>query len=81
LIESLDQPEHDGADDIPELEDDGPPVSQLGDLWLLGPHRLLCGDARVGASYERLMAGSSARMVFTDPPYNVQINGHVCGSA
>ena len=48
LIETLDQPEHDSADDIPELEDDGPPVSQLGDLWLLGPHRLLCADARGG---------------------------------
>ena len=80
LIETLDQPEHDGADDIPELEDEGPPVSRLGDLWLVGPHRLLCADARVGASYERRMAGRSARMVFTDPPYNVQINGHVCGS-
>jgi DNA modification methylase len=80
MIETLEQLEPDAADDIPELEDDRPPVSRVGDLWLVGPHRLLCADARVGASYETLMAGRPARMVFTDPPYNVQINGHVCGS-
>jgi DNA modification methylase len=80
IIEGLEQLGPDAADDVPELEDDGPLVSQIGDLWLLGPHRLLCADARAGASYETLMAGRSARMVFTDPPYNVPVNGHVCGS-
>lgn len=60
-------------------EDDGPPVSQLGDLWLLGEHKILCGDATKAESYEQLMAGERARMVFTDPPYNVPIDGHVCG--
>ena len=50
-----------------------------GDLWVLGPHRLICGDSCDGAVVERLMAGSAARMIFTDPPYNVPIDGHVGG--
>jgi len=57
----------------------GPAVSQTGDLWLLGAHRLLCGDARDQAAYDQLLAGAKAELVFTDPPYNVAIDGHVCG--
>jgi DNA modification methylase len=47
------------------------PVSRPGDLWTLGAHRLLCGDATILADVERLMDGQLADMVFTDPPYNV----------
>ncbi len=79
MIESLDTAEADEADRFPEPEDDRPAVSRIGDLWLLGRHRLLCADAQDNASYERLMAGELARMVFTDPPYNVPIGGHVSG--
>lgn len=50
-----------------------------GDLWALGSHRLICGDSCDGTVVERLMAGSPARMIFTDPPYNVPIDGHVGG--
>lgn len=50
-----------------------------GDLWKLGSHRLLCGDAREPTDFERLMQGDKARMVFSDPPYNVRIDGHVGG--
>jgi len=56
-----------------------PAVSRPGDLWLLGGHRLLCGDATETGSYVRLLEGRQAQMVFTDPPYNVPIDGHVCG--
>jgi len=56
-----------------------PAVSQTGDLWLLGSHHLLCGDARDQAAYDQLLAGAKAEFVFTDPPYNVAIDGHVCG--
>jgi DNA modification methylase len=55
-------------------------VTRLGDLWLLGPHRLLCADAREPASYSKLMAGDRVRVMFADPPYNVKIDGHVCGT-
>ena len=54
-------------------------VSRLGDLWHLGDHRLLCGDACDPASYADLLADERARVVFTDPPYNVPIDGHVGG--
>ena len=54
-------------------------VSRLGDLWHLGDHRLLCGDACDAASYTELLADERARVVFTDPPYNVPIDGHVGG--
>lgn len=55
------------------------PVSKPGDLWCLGHHRLLCADATKTKSYSLLMGDDKAQMVFTDPPYNVPINGHVCG--
>ena len=67
------------AEIVPELERDRAPVSSLGDLWQLGPHLLLCGSALEEASYTKLMGDQRAQMVFTDPPYNVKIDGHVCG--
>ena len=57
----------------------GPAVTRLGDLWELGPHHLLCADAREQTSYEQLLKNVKAAFVFTDPPYNVPIDGHVCG--
>ena len=50
-----------------------PPVSKLGDLWLLGKHRVLCGDSTLPDTYTTLMEGVSANMVLTDPPYNVNV--------
>ncbi|WP_425602891.1 site-specific DNA-methyltransferase [Hoeflea algicola] len=47
------------------------PLSMLGDLWCLGPHRLLCGDATVAADVERLLDGASPHLMVTDPPYGV----------
>ena len=68
----------DGPEDrIPELADD--PVTRTGDLWQLGEHRLLCGDARSSDDVARLMGTERADLVFTDPPYNVPIDGHVGG--
>lgn len=68
----------DPADEIPELEN-GPAVSQFGDVFVLGRHRLLVGDARDPAAYERLMQGEIAEMGIHDPPYNVRIQGNVGG--
>ena len=56
-------------DQVPEVQEQ--PVSQPGDVWILGSHRLLCGSATESTDVERLMAGERAAMVFTDPPYNV----------
>src|SRR5439155_3015057 len=68
----------DPADELP-VAFNQTPVSRPGDLWQLGRHRLLCGNALDQAAYERLMDGAAAGLVFTDPPYNVPIAGHVSG--
>jgi len=81
LIEGL-APEEAGnpEDDVlPDVPENGAAVSRVGDLWLLGEHRLLCADATDEQAFQRLMAGERAQMVFTDPPYNVPIDGHVSG--
>lgn len=57
----------------------GPTVTQSGDIWQIGDHRLICGDATDAGMFEQLMAGKKAQLVFTDPPYNVPIDGHVSG--
>lgn len=50
-----------------------PTIAQAGDLWLLGPHRILCGDSTLPESYVKLMDGKKANLVLTDPPYNVNV--------
>jgi DNA modification methylase len=61
-------------DAVPELAP--VPVSQTGDEWVLGNHRVLCGDATVQADVKLLMAGDQCDLVFTDPPYNVSVEGY-----
>lgn len=63
--------EEDAFDVDAALSDGIPPTVQTGEVWLLGKHRLLCGDSLDAGNVERLMAGKVAGMVFTDPPYNV----------
>ena len=81
VLDEASEADPDGGD---AAEDDvkfatGLPVSRQGDLWFLGRHRLLCGDARSAINFEALMGGERADLVFTDPPYNVKIDGNVCG--
>lgn len=64
-------------DEIPAIAAQA--VSRMGDLWTLGRHRLICGDARNAADYATLMGDGVADLIFTDPPYNVAIDGHVSG--
>lgn len=65
---------------LDKLPKKAPRRCNLGDLWQLGKHRLICGSALERATFERLMWGERAAMVFTDPPYNVPIDGHVGNS-
>ena len=64
------------------VEPDGsrPAISQVGDTWVLGNHRIICGDARLRSSYEALLGDERAQVVITDGPYNVRINGNVSNS-
>src|SRR5262249_2215729 len=68
----------DAADDLTGLAPAGPAVSRLGDIWELGRHRVICGDALEGRCYQRLLGAERAQMVVTDPPYHVRI-GHTVG--
>jgi DNA modification methylase len=79
-IASLDDPpEHDDpADLVPEVPA-GPPISKVGDVWQLHRHRVLCGSALDSAAFVVLMGEKRATMVFSDPPYNVPIDGHASG--
>jgi DNA modification methylase len=61
-------------DSIPEVPE--APISVAGDLWILGDHKLLVGDATRSDQVARLMAGAAADLVFTDPPYNVDYEGY-----
>lgn len=72
-------PDRDIDDDIPQVSASGAAITRPGDLWRLGQHRLFCGDATVADSYAELLGGAEAALVFTDPPYNVPIDGHVSG--
>ncbi len=70
------------AHDAPEDEMPGLPVeavSRAGDIWQLGRHRLICGDARKPEDFVALLDGATVDLIFTDPPYNVAIDGNVCG--
>ena len=68
----------DAAEDaVPDVT--GPAVTSMGDVWILGRHKLVCGDARSSDDYARLLGNERVDMVFTDPPYNVAIDGNVCG--
>ena len=62
-------------DQVPELVDD--PVTVLGDVWLLGNHRLMCGDSTSIDAVERLLDGAKIDLVFTDPPYGVEYQSNM----
>lgn len=68
-------------DDVEDVPGDGgitvAPVSRPGDVWVIGPHRLGVGDIRDADLLTQVLAGRTVRMVLTDPPYNVRVNGHV----
>lgn len=67
------------VEDVPPLPDDGDPIARLGDVWRLGAHIVFCGDARNSTALKFIFKERSAAMLFTDPPYNVPVNGHVSG--
>lgn len=76
LAKLLQEPEKEGLtdeDDVPEAPEQ--PVTVEGDVWILGNHRLMCGDSTSIDAVEKLMDGKTIDLVFTDPPYNVGFNG------
>ncbi len=79
IILNDDTQEHDPADDVPSL-DEAHIITKSGDAWNMGNHRLVCGDSRYAEAFKSLMMDESAHMCLTDPPFNVRVDGHVCGA-
>jgi DNA modification methylase len=77
-LEHLPEPDDDPADALPGLPAN-PPLSKIGDLWMLGNHRVLCGSALDAAAFAALMGDERAATIITDTPYNVRIDGHASG--
>lgn len=73
VSQELGEPAEIVEDEVPEVEEET--VTQPGDLWVLGEHRLLCGDSTRGSDFEALMAGARSDLLLTDPPYNVAYEG------
>lgn len=81
IIEDAESANPHAADPVDDVipQSEGPAVTRLGDLWLLGRHKLLCGDAQDALCFQRLVGNEQVDLLFTDPPYNVKIDGNVCG--
>ena len=77
-LDGMPEQDDDPADAVPDVSAEAS-ISQIGDLWLLGRHRVLCGNALDPEAFATLMGEERAAMVFTDPPYNVPIDGHASG--
>lgn len=66
-------------DEVPEIDDTLEPITKLGDIWILGDHRIICGSSLVEETYQKLLGEERAQLVVSDAPYNVSIPGHVSG--
>ena len=71
-MSAFEEPQEIVEDEPPEVDEENEPITQLGDIWQLGEHRLMCGDSTDKATVELLMDGKKADMVFTDPPYGMK---------
>ena len=74
-MSAFEEPQEIVEDEPPEVDEDSEPITQLGDIWQLGRHRLMCGDSTDKETVKLLMDGKKADMVFTDPPYGVSYTG------
>lgn len=84
LLDSFEYDETEPEDDDFDLEEaleDGPHKSRRGDIWLIGRHRLMCGDSTSSEDMAKLMDGQKAQLVFTDPPWNVNYGAVDKGNA
>lgn len=76
-INGLEEPEEIVEDEAPEVDEENEPITQLGDIWKLGEHRLMCGDSTDAGTVAILMDGEKADMVFTDPPYGYEYQSNM----
>ena len=74
-MSAFEEPQEIVEDEVPEVDEDSEPITQLGDIWQLGDHRLMCGDSTDAGTVAILMDGKQADLFLTDPPYNVAYEG------
>jgi DNA modification methylase len=79
MVQALNSEADDENDDFLAENIDLPVISQYGDEWLLGPHRIKVGNSLDAATFNMLMRGEKAAMIFVDHPYNVPVKGHIGG--
>src|SRR6185312_1989762 len=79
IIDDASEETNGAVEDLTEPYDAENVVCQPGDVWVLGRHRLICADARNPNTYQQLLGKERAEFIFTDPPFNLPIDGHVCG--
>lgn len=77
LLEDEEEPEI-VEDEVPEIDEENEPITKLGDIWQLGRHRLMCGDSTDKDAVQTLICGADIDMVFTDPPYDMEMGGQGC---
>jgi DNA modification methylase len=80
IVDEKNEPNQPAGERVDLPDPDEQAVTRVDDRWLIGPHRLYCGDARDVACWEALLGDDRVSLVFADPPYNVPINGHVSGT-
>ena len=74
-MSAFEEPQEITEDEAPEVDEENEPITQLGDIWQLGKHRLMCGDSTDAGTVAILMDGKKADLLLTDPPYNVAYEG------
>ena len=79
-MSAFEEPQEIVEDEPPEVDEDSEPITQLGDIWQLGEHRLICGDSTDKATVERLMDGKKADMILSDPPYGMCLDTDFSGA-
>jgi len=80
ILEEARDKQQEDRDDLFQIDETSQAITQLGDLWQLGQHRVLCGNSLDAASFRTLMARRQANVVCCDPPYNIAIDGNVSGN-
>ena len=74
-MSAFEEPQTIIEDEPPEVDEENEPITQLGDIWQLGEHRLMCGNSLIQSNIDKLLNGARCELTFTDPPYQLETQG------